>query len=351
MGSVRILIADDSRTYRSILARVVSEIDGAEIVGEAENGREALELSAKLEPDLVLLDLEMPVLSGLPALERFRSEQPDVSVVVVSSWSQAGGAMKALSAGALEVVRKPEGSDALDSLRNAIRRVVATIERLRRDRSRPSPSAPSVPAPVAKAKADPMTAFDLVVIAVSTGGPEALKEVIPKLPASFEVPVLVVQHLPRGFMGELARNLDSLGGLPVSVTTDGEELPERGVRIAEGGVQVELRRASRAARGYRIWHNDGPRVHGCRPAADVLFKSVAREFEGRVLSVVMTGMGCDGRDGVAEIGRDRGHTIVQDEATSTIYGMPRAVADAGLADEQLPLDQIASRMQELVSGV
>lgn len=349
MRSVRTLIADDSRTYRAILTRTLAEIGGAEVVGEASDGAEAWSLVQSLTPDLLLLDLEMPELGGLEVLERVRRDYPDLAVAIVSSSDQASDAMKALANGALEIVHKPQGGGAIGSLRSSLRRVVRAASRLLVDGEQAQKAAPE-----AAAQPEPLVSsgpeFELVVIAVSTGGPSALDQVIPKLPSSFPVPVIIVQHLPRGFMEELASRLDRKSELEVRVARDGEELPKTGVRFAEAGTHLELRRHDAGGGSYRLWEKEGPRVHGCRPAADVLLQSVARDFRGRVLCLVLTGMGRDGRDGIQALDRSRTYTIAQDRESSTVYGMPRAIAEANLADVQLPLDQIADKLQQLVSG-
>ena len=345
---LRVLIADDSSTYRSILRSVLQETEGVELVGEAADGSEAVRMCGELLPDLVLLDLEMPVMGGIEALEILRRDHPKIPVAIASGTSTASSAMKALAMGALEVVPKPSGSDALDSLRRSIKRVTTSAILKRESATRASAG---VERRVAKPKKvrKPGGAFDLVLIAISTGGPAAIQQVIPKLPADLGVPVVVVQHLAKGFMDEYASNLAKRSAIDVRIAEEGGELEPATVLLAEPGRHLEIR-GRRSTSGFRMIYTDGERVHGCRPAADVLFRSAAREFKGRVLFVVMTGMGKDGTDGVCEMPEAQRYCIAQDEETSSVFGMPRAAAEAGLVDEVLPLDRIAARVTELVEG-
>jgi len=354
--AMRVLVVDDSAIYRRILGRVLEAEEGVEFVGVAPDGVEAVEQVARLRPDLVLLDLVMPRRDGLTTLEILGREHPDTAVLMVSAVSDAAKTIRALHLGAIDFVPKPEGGDA-ESLRRHLQRGIEAVRQRRRDRSRgaavpPAQAPTALPAPVVRpAPERRFTGSDLVVVGVSTGGPSALESLLPPLPADLASPVLLVQHMPRGFTASLADCLDRRSPLAVSEARDGDAVLPGRVLIAPGGMHMVLAPREGGDAAPRVRVLEGAPRNQCRPSVDVLFESVAEHFGGPVLALVLTGMGSDGCEGVRALKR-RGHThcLAQDEATSVVYGMPRVVAEAGLADEVLPLEALSGRTLELAGA-
>lgn len=363
--AIKIMIVDDTITYRMILQKVVDSIPGTKVVGTAANGKLALgKLTGEL-PDVILLDVEMPEMDGLTTLQHLKARFPQVTVVMVSglSRSNANIVMECLNAGALDFVTKPQESTA-NLARDALRRDLEPILSLIVRRSQPTPApvlrrlpsspvTPTVmptPALVPPAPAPPRIAPahgrprkpDLVLIGSSTGGPAALTKVLSDIKQSLPVPMLIVQHMPPVFTASLAAQLARSSGMDVREAADGLELVPGRVILAMGGRHMTLTIQGNQ-KTMRL--NDGPKVNECRPAVDVLFMSVAAAFQGSILSVILTGMGRDGANGVDALKRlGNTYCISQEKDSCVVYGMPRAVDEAGLADESLPLNQIGARI-------
>lgn len=336
------LVVDDSRLMRARVTDVVNGAGAFRVVGQAGNGFEAIRLVHELDPDLVTLDLEMPELGGLDALGYIMSEAPR-PVVVLSGHAGEGGeaTLRALDLGAVEFVAKPgtgtPSGELADRLLPALRAAArARLENLSvRIRGREASTAVAA-AVSAEPRERPDT--EVVGIAASTGGPRALSDLVPTLPVDV-APVLVVQHMPAGFAGYLAQRLDGLSRVRVREAAEGV-LPEPGtVHIAPYGKHLVVRRSGD---GIALAFHDGAPLWGVRPAADVLFNALASHYGPRAAGVVLTGMGRDGADGLRAIRTAGGRTAAQDEATSVIYGMPRAAAPA--AEVTLPLDRIAATL-------
>jgi len=363
---LRVLIVDDTVVYRRILSDVVEAMDGVSLAGTAPHGRLAL---AKLEQspvDLVLLDVEMPEMNGLETLQEIRRRYPTTSVVMISgaNLSSAETTMRCLEMGALDFLRKPEGADAeasrselRDKLRPLVRHVQTRINLHQGTADRPAapppraPAAPPPPAAVPTPRPGRMAPapgrIEVVGIGVSTGGPNALAEVIPRLPADLPVPILLVQHMPPVFTASLAEHLDHKSGLSVREARDGEPVLPGRVYIAPGGRHMVLRRLPDGEHPI-IGLNENPPENSCRPSVDVLFRSLAAQYDGSMLAVVMTGMGNDGCEGVRAMKRRGCLCLTQSEASCIVYGMPLSVDEAGLSDEQVPLDRLADRITFLV---
>lgn len=394
-----VLVVDDSPTYRMILSRTLKSCSFARLAGSAPDGQAALAAIAEKRPDLVLLDVSMPVLDGIETLKRIRKDWPDVDVIMCSGvdQGQTGLTMQALSLGALDFVPKPQGDNPAESFaalgaslspllelaqnRRRTRRLRATgskpssrtpppppterktpasmtesVKPSAPPTKQPSPGAIRPERPSALPQAIPATGgpgrrppgrIELVVFGVSTGGPNALQSVVPRIPAGFPVPILCVQHMPPLFTASLAERLDRDSAIRVHEATDGMEALAGHFYVAPGGHHLEATKGSDGR--FRLRTHDAPPVNSCRPSVDVLFDSVAALGMQGVVSVVLTGMGSDGAAGVKKL-RDKGAwSIVQDEATSVVWGMPGAVASQGLADEILPLDRIAPKLAELVA--
>ncbi len=352
---LRILIADDTAFFRRVVAQALEAIPGVQLVAVVENGRLAVERIAQGDVQLAILDIEMPELDGLSAAREIAQKYPGVQVAILSATGNAQRTMEALANGALELIRKPEGEDAYERLRASLARVIdsarAAREASERKRARAiAPVAPKLPATPRVSSARARRAgrkFDLLLIGVSTGGPQALLKIIPRLPANLPCPVLVVQHMSAGFTASLAESIARSSQLPVREAAEGDLVEPGRVLLAPGGLHMEIeRRSLTGSPAIRI--SNGPPVNGCRPAVDVLWSSVAASFRGEVLGVVLTGMGCDGREGMRALRTRGAYCVAQDEPSSVVWGMPGAVVEAGLADEVHALDDIAARLESLV---
>jgi two-component system chemotaxis response regulator CheB len=332
---VRVLVVDDSAYVRKVLREMLSRSPFLEVVGAARDGAEGLELVEQLRPDVVTLDLNMPNSDGLDFLRRQMARRP-LPVVVVSVASESGElVMQALDAGAVDVVRKPTAL-ATDRVYEIAADLVAKVKAAAAARV-PVPAPP--PAVRAAAPAPRAGRTDILVIGVSTGGPQALKRIIPLLPADFPIPVAVVLHMPVGYTELFARSLAAASRLPVSEARDGDPLRPGAVLVAQAGYHLSVvRRADRTvATRLSLQPLDTPH----RPAVDVLFRSAAEVFGDRTLAVVLTGMGSDGTAGAGWVKAHGGRVFTEAEESCVVYGMPRAVAEAGLSDETVPLDRMA----------
>ena len=337
--TIRVLIADDSAVMRSLLRMVFEANPSLEIVAAASNGLEALAEFDRLGPDLVLLDIEMPGMNGLAVLKEIRARNRRLPVIMCSTltWRGARTTLDALSLGATDYVTKPfEQKGFRDAIGALARDLLPKILALFPDR----PARVEPPRLAARAGTPPLAiaAPRVVVVGVSTGGPSALERLLSKIPATFPLPILIVQHMPRIFTGLLAERLNSQCAIRVREAA-AEVRPEPGVvDIAPGDWHMEL------SRDFRIQLNQEDLENFCRPSVDVLFRTAALATAGRLLGVILTGMGSDGLAGCRAVRAAGGAVIVQDAATSVIWGMPGAVANAGLANKILPLDALASEM-------
>jgi len=362
MGSIRVVIADDSSLARGLLRAILEGEDGIEVVGEAANGRQAVELVRALRPSLVTMDLEMPVMDGLEAIADIMCTRA-VPILVVSSVADAHRALDAVARGALEVVAKPDTSpEAAAHLVSKVRLLagVSVITRLRpRTAALAGPAAPgAAAAPDAAARPAPVpvpapadtpaaagTAFPRVfAIASSTGGPQALAEILPALPPGFPCPVLVAQHISDGFAQGMADWLGSLCKLPVRLARDGDLLAPGTIHIAPSEQHLAVGAAQRLVLRARA---PGDLY---RPSCDVLLASVAAAFGARATGIILTGMGHDGAAGLAAIRAAGGSTLAQDEASSVIFGMNRVAIERGAAQRVLPLSAMAAAMLDQVRG-
>ena len=342
----RVLVVDDSVVVRQLVARVLAAEASTELAGVAPNGRIALEKIARLNPDIVLLDLEMPEMDGFETLAEIRRSYPRLPVIIFSHLTSAGAAatLEALAQGATAFALKPRADgiglaeaqvrDELLPLIMSVRpfapaivtRAVATVERPRHS-----------------------AAVSAIVVAVSTGGPNALAAIVPSLPADLSVPVFVVQHMPAVFTKMLAERLDRLSSVTVVEATDGEPAVPGRIYIAPGGRHLSLT-GSMVAGNVRIQLTDDPPENSCRPAGDVLFRAAASVYGPSTLAVVLTGMGSDGLRGCEAVRAAGGYVFAQSEASSVVASMPAAVANAGLTDAVVPLGEIALELVRWTSA-
>src|SRR5436305_4992908 len=333
---IRVVVADDSAFMRRLITDALTE-RGVQVVGAGRDGDEALELCALHRPDVLSLDLAMPGKNGIAVLRELRRIASPVAVVVVSAFSPAHGAhaVDALAEGAVELVPKPTGAALAAGFFGELYDKMCLAAISRRPRT-PMPAPPQSlpappPAPALRRAAGPSR---YVVIACSTGGPKALASLIPALPPDLGDGTVIVQHMPAGFTASLATRLDNASGLNVSEAKGGERLTPRTALVAPGGRHLHLHE------GGRVTLGDEPEIGGLRPRADITIRDAARVFGGRMGLVVLTGMGKDALEGAREVRSAGGRILVEAEATCTVYGMPRAVAEAGLADIQLPLHEL-----------
>jgi len=318
----RVVIADDSAFMRRLIADALDK-HGFEVLASVDDGDQALAACEKLRPDVLSLDLAMPGLDGIGVLRSMRKTNLPVAVVVVSAFSPAHGAraVDALAEGAVELVAKPANGDGLGAFVADLGAKVQLAADSRR--KRPTASAPVIRARPARRRSEGPRA---VMIACSTGGPQALTELLPKLPAPLGAGTLIVQHMPEGFTGSLAARLDSASPLNVREARAGDRLDPNCALVAPGGRHLRLR-ADRTAK-----LDDQAPIGALRPRADLTIKDVAEVFGGDMLLVVLTGMGRDGLEGAREVHRRGGRILAEAESSCTVYGMPRAIVDAGLAD-------------------
>ncbi len=332
---LRVLVIDDSAAIRGVVSAALSADPELRVVGTAVDGRQGLTRIAELAPDIVLLDVEMPVMDGLSMLRELRRIQPRLPVVMFSTLTERGAkvALEALVAGANDYVGKPKGSSPAEVAERIREEVIPKLKQFRRRVAEPGEGART--AVVVRAPARPRTeSVAAVVVAVSTGGPVALAEFLPSFVSRDGVPVLIVQHMPAVFTSHLAERLTKVCSLPVREAIHGQVVNPGDILLAPGGRHLQVFR-----RGTKVIAelSDAPPENSCRPAADVLFRTAAVVWGSETLGVVLTGMGKDGLAGSGAIRSAGGTVLAQDEATSVVWGMPGHVARAGLADAVLPL--------------
>jgi len=373
----RVLIVDDTITYRTIVRNVLSNMPGIEVVGVAANGKIAMDKIESLKPDVLTLDLEMPVMDGLAVLEQLKQTGSHVGAIVLSSTSMYGAnaTMKALRLGAFDFVAKPSGKTAEENIQSLRQELCPKIEAFVRThqvqailsghhttptangsalrQESGSKNSPASSSEGAKGVADTATSsppiantgqIEVVAIGISTGGPQSLNQVLPQLPANLPVPVLIVQHMPPLFTKSLADDLNKRCALHVAEATDGEVVEPGHILIAPGGKQMKVVLQNGQAI-LRI--TDDPPENNCRPSVDYLFRSVAEAYGPNALGIVMTGMGNDGTAGGKVLKQAGAQILAQDEATSVVFGMPRMIIQENIVDAIIPLDRIAMEIARI----
>jgi two-component system, chemotaxis family, protein-glutamate methylesterase/glutaminase len=348
MARIRVLVVEDSLTVRRRLVEVVERDPELELVGEAEDGRRAIELCQRLRPDVVTLDMMLPVMTGLTAAEYIMAYCP-TPILIVSASTNRGELFKtyeALAAGAVDVLEKPradEPAEVWEARFLATVKLVSRIKVITHPRARLGVGRPAASAPGLEARA-PGRRPSLVAIGGSTGAPGAVAEILGALPPGFPLPILLLIHINEPFGAAFAEWLDGVSQLSVSTALDGEPIEPAGrVYMAPPGKHLVVRER-------RLRLVDGPERHSCKPSIDVLFESLARDAGPEAVACLLTGMGRDGASGLLEIRRAGGLTIAQDEATSVIFGMPREAALLGAAEAVLPLHQIARALAAQAAG-
>jgi two-component system chemotaxis response regulator CheB len=367
---IQVLIVDDSALMRNLIGRMIEETPGLAVADKAMNGLFALNKIPRVNPDVIVLDLEMPDMNGIEFLKERKKQEITIPVIILSSIAARGAqiTMEALSLGASDFIQKPSGSISED-----IHVVKDTLVGMllgyggahRRSQGKkvllPSEYKPKVPSEKTSeiaihfnlASAPPVTPnpppqqsrkpgkTEIIAIGISTGGPDALRVVFSKLDSDLKVPIVVVQHMPPGFTNEFAKSLDRICPLDVKEAEDGDAIQPGRILIAQGNKHLEVER-----KGVNILAHlsDSPLVSGHRPSADVLFASVAMTYQNHVLGVIMTGMGRDGAQHIGTIYKEGGMTLGQDEKSAVVYGMPRVAYEMGHVMEQVSLENMARRI-------
>lgn len=363
---IRVMVVDDSAVVRGLVSRWVDEDPDMETCGRFSNGRLAIDAVARCEPDVIVLDIEMPVMDGLTALPELLQRSPGVKVIIASTLSRRNAeiSLKALSLGATDYVPKPESNSgittSLEFRTELTRKLKALVpEKVRRRRESPAESAakpldaPDAAVPPVKA-AYTMRAFSAVMprilaIGSSTGGPQALTKIMEDLaPSLANVPVVITQHMPPTFTAILAERLGRAANRPAKEGEDGETLVAGTIYVAPGGKHMAIHEKD-GHPAIRIY--DGPMINYCKPAVDPLFESTSRVFGSAVLALILTGMGHDGAAGGKLVADAGGSVIAQDQATSVVWGMPGAAAAVGACAAVLPLNEIGPKAGSLLRGV
>jgi two-component system chemotaxis response regulator CheB len=348
MPKLRVLVADDSETVRKRIAETLASDQDMEVVGEAENGQAAIDLCLRTRPDVITMDMMMPVISGLSATEYIMAHQPTPILIVSASFNR-GELFKiydALAAGAVDVLEKPTGEEidgAWEKRLIAAVKLVARIKVITHPRARLEPSrVRAIEVPPRADERRPSVSFHVVAIGASTGGPGAIAEVLRKLPPQFQVPILVVLHMNEPFGSAFTDWLDAQIDRRVVKAEHGAAISALKGKVAVAPCGKHL-----VVRDGRMFLNSDPERHSCRPSVDTLFESVAAEFGASAMACLLTGMGKDGAVGLLKIREAGGTTIAQDEASSVVYGMPREAALLEAAVHILPLKEIGPRLVAL----
>lgn len=340
----KVVVADDSAFMRLVIARMLNEDPEVEVIGTASNGAEAVELVKSLRPSVLTLDVEMPVMDGLMALDLIMKECP-TPVVMVSALTKEGAevTMKALQLGAVDFIAKPSGSISLD-FHKVKDELLAKVKAAAKAKLRILPTLKPL-RPLQTAAAEAPKEWATVVIGASTGGPAAVRYVLSQLPQDLPAAVLLVQHMPVGFTKFFADNLNQVSALPVHEAQDGETIQPQKVYLAPSGFHLLV------GKGGQLKLDTSPPLHNVRPAADKTFDSAANVFRQKCVGVVMTGMGSDGAIGLLTVKELGGRTMVQAPETCVIPSMPESALKLGAAQESVPLEQLPKRIAEVVQDI
>jgi two-component system, chemotaxis family, protein-glutamate methylesterase/glutaminase len=346
---IRVLVVDDSVVMRRVLSDVINSDPELEVTGYAANGQIALNLLDQLSPDVITLDIEMPVMDGLETLKSLRKRRLDIPTIMFSTLTERGAAatIDSLALGASDYVAKPTDLGSYEAAKERIRdALLPKIKALCWKQTRSERGAENFPSNLRR-RPRRIGRIDVVAIGSSTGGPNALAQVLPALPREFPIPILIVQHMPPAFTRFLAQRLSSLCALPVEEAVAGELVKPGKVWVAPGGFHLSV---SSDAAYPKLHITSAPPENSCRPSVDVLFRSLVPVFSNRILAVMLTGMGQDGLRGCEMLASAGAEILAQDEATSVVWGMPGFVAKAGLADAILPLGEIGAKVVECAAA-
>jgi len=370
--NLRVLVVDDTIVYRKAVSDIIEAIPGVELAGVAHNGKIAIAKLKSLKPDVLTLDIEMPQMNGIEVLAELKKNYPDIGAIMLSTLTDEGShmTMKALDLGAFDFILKPQSTNQTEGKKEIRAALEPILKAFKNSKNRAGLIGKTTPltrsAPGLSTKtAQPVTnarplrplgsgrttasrgKSEIVTIGISTGGPNALNQMMPKLPGNLGVPILIVQHMPPVFTKSLAASLDKKCAISVKEAENGENILPNVAYIAPGGKQMKLV-AGTDGKSRRIKITDDPPENSCKPSVDYLFRSVGDYYVGRTTAVIMTGMGSDGTKGLAILRDKSAYIIGQDEATCIVYGMPKAPAELGYIDTVVPLHKIAD---EIVKSV
>lgn len=353
----KILVVDDSALMRRVLCDIINSDKRFQVVDTATNGLEAFDLLSRNKYDAVVLDVNMPRMSGLQLLDELRKFKISAKVMMASTDTKEGAktTLDALELGALDFIHKPD--NAIDcrvaSFKEDMLRTLYVVAESKppvfesREKMQENRATTLKMVDIIRKRAGSVTGRKIVAIASSTGGPKALQAVVPKLPAELNAPVLIVQHMPKGFTASLAERLNTLSQITVKEAAEGDELKNGVVYLAMGGMHMNVRVS--AAGRYTIHYSDEPSREGVKPCANFMYESLMNSRYDEIVCVVMTGMGSDGTVGIKNLeSKKKVHVIAQDQNTCTVYGMPKSIVIAGISDQEVPLEQIA---QEIILNV
>ena len=369
--NLRVLVVDDTIVYRKAVSDIIAEIPGVELAGVAHNGKIAIAKIKTLKPDILTLDIEMPQMNGIEVLAELKKNHPDVGAVMLSTLTDEGShlTMKALELGAFDFILKPQATNQIEGkkeIRAALEPILKAFKNSKngpgligKKSGFPRPTAGLTPRgtsltpqakpfrPSGSRRSTSHGRSEIVAIGISTGGPNALNQMMPKLPGNLGVPILIVQHMPPVFTKSLAASLDKKCVITVKEAENGENILPNVAYIAPGGKQMKLV-AGTDGQHRRIKITDDPPENSCKPSVDYLFRSVGDYYVGRTTAVIMTGMGSDGTKGLEILKNKSAYIIGQNEASCIVYGMPKAPAELGYLDTVVPLNKIAD---EIVKSV
>lgn len=364
-SDIRVMLVDDSAVIRGALTRIVDSIPNAKVVSSLANGADAIKRTDSIAPDIIILDIEMPIMDGLTALPKILEVRPETKVIMFSSLTEKGASvtMEAMRLGAVECLVKPSSSQDVGPGSDFQKKIIDLIQNLVPSKKVSAPSSTGVPgSTTADIQAEPSTTAksytlrsdigvyhgkpSILAIGSSTGGPQALFEVL-KSCKGFDIPIIITQHMPPTFTKILAQHIEQNTGIESFEGEDGMAILPGKVYVAPGGYHMTF-----VKDGARlvIKLDDGPQVNFCKPAVDPMFESIITHYGQKVLGVILTGMGHDGLNGGKTLVEKRGRLIAQDEATSIVWGMPGAVTEAGLCSEVLPLADIGPWIKQAVMG-
>jgi two-component system chemotaxis response regulator CheB len=347
MPKIRLAVIEDSAFVRKVLREMLANHPGIEVVGHARNGLAGLEMVEELKPDVVTCDLNMPELDGVQFVRRQMARRALPILILTASPQDADHVLEALQAGAVDFIRKPTAL-ANEELLRIREELFEKILAAAHARSAPAilPHASGVPRQSPPGLTRPATNFDIVVLGISTGGPQALRFLIPQFPSNFPVPVAIVLHMPVGYTAVFAERLAEISQLRVIEAYEGCPLQPGTALVAQAGKHLLFRKTQGGNVAAHLSLEPDHKLH--RPSVDVLFRSASEIYGRRTLGVVMTGMGDDGAEGAAWIKAQGGLILTQDENSCIIYGMPRSVAEAGLSDASVPLDSMAVEISKRI---
>ena len=339
---MRVLVVDDSAVVRGLLVRALETDPYITVAGTAMHGLAALEFLRKKPVNVVVLDVEMPVMDGVTALRAILKEFPDTQVIMASSMTYEGAktTIQALTIGAAECIAKPVAKNAAESIAQLSQQLLPLVKALAQCNTQTA-TPPKTAFPIASSA---VAIPKVLVVGASTGGPNALSSLVAGLPVDFELPILITQHMPPMFTPMLAKHLEKDGGRPCCEATHGMLIERGHTYVAPGGFHMAIDRQDK--RMVTVL-NEEPPEHFCRPSVNFLFRSAAKWYGHSTLAVMLTGMGEDGIEGARELAAVGAPIIVQDKASSVVWGMPAAIANAGLADQTLPLDLIPNAIQRI----